>query len=68
MENKPRCPSLHAVVNIQRALQAFLFAEEHTVCLHAGIVLDNGFQIFVKGCLQFCTGEAGAAYAQHASN
>jgi hypothetical protein len=49
VENEPSfCPALHAVENIQRTFQAFFFAEKYNIALHAGVVIDNGFKVFVK--------------------
>lgn len=38
----------HAVKNIQGALNALLPAEKHNIALNAGVVVDNGFEIFGK--------------------
>jgi hypothetical protein len=39
--------------------QAFLPAEKYTISLYAGVVVDNGLQIGIKGRFYFFKGAAG---------
>jgi hypothetical protein len=39
---------LYAIENIKRALNVALAAKKHDIFFHAGVMVDNGFQIGVE--------------------